>query len=192
MTNDYFCFEKNCYRLDYTDQIFLGIRQGDYGSFNRLFLSYYSRLCSYVTKITKDDVASEDIVQELFIKLWTNREKFEVRDNIVNYLFKSSKNSALNYLRSEKNKRNAVAKIPVDASELPDENTEQDEFLSALDKCINQLPARSKEVFLLHRFEGLKQKDISEKLHISVKTIKNQIWKSMQFLKSCIERKDVL
>ena len=177
--------------MDYIDNIFLRIRQGDYGSFNRLFLSYYSHLCSYVTKITKDDIVSEDIVQELFIKLWANRENIEVRDNVVNYLFKSSKNAALNYLRNEKSRKTGEEKISVGVSELPDENIEQDEFLSALDKCIDQLPARSKEVFLLHRFEGLKQKEISEKLHISVKTIKNQIWKSMQFLKSCNEFKDV-
>ena len=175
-----------------TDDIFSGIRHSDYNSFNHLFFCYYGRLCNYVTEIVKDDFASEDIVQDLFIKLWTNREKIEVQENIAGYLFKSSKNAALNYLRSEKCKKNAFEKISINASQLTDYDIEHEEFLSALDKCINQLPARSKEVFLLHRFEGLKQKEISERLNISVKTIKNQIWKSLQFLKSCIELKIVL
>ncbi len=175
-----------------TDDIFLGIRHGDYNSFNHLFFCYYGRLCVYVSEIIKDDFASEDIVQELFIKLWANRERIEVRENIASYLFKSSKNAALNYLRSEKSKKNALEKIPFDISRLDDDDLEHDKILSALEKCINQLPARSKEVFLLHRFEGLKQKEISEKLNISIQTIKNQIWKSLQFLKSCIERKKVL
>lgn len=178
--------------MNYTDDIFLGIRQGDYSSFNRLFFSYYGRLCTYVTEITKDDSVSEDIVQELFIKLWTNRENIEVRENITSYLLKSSKNAALNYLRSEKSKKNAFEKIPFDIPQLEDDDLEHDKIISALEKCINQLPARSKEVFLLHRFEGLKQKEISEKLNISIQTIKNQIWKSLQFLKSCVELKNIL
>lgn len=174
------------------DDIFLGIKQNDYGSFNRLFFCYYGRLCAYVTEIIKDDFASEDIVQDLFIKLWTNREKIEVKENIAGYLFKSSKNAALNYLRSEKCKKNAVERISINNTQLTNYDIEHEEFLSALDKCIDQLPARSKEVFLLYHFEGLKQKKISEKLNISVKTIKNQIWKSLQFLKSCVELKSVL
>jgi len=178
--------------LKNTDYIFLGIIQSDYGSFNQLFFCYYGRLCAYVTEIIKDDFASEDIVQDLFIKLWTDRKKIEVKENIAGYLFKSSKNAALNYLRSEKCKKNAVERITINKSQLTDYDIEHEEFLSALDKCINQLPARSKEVFLLHRFEGLKQKEISEKMNISVQTIKNQIWKSLQFLKSCVELKIIL
>ena len=164
---------------------------GDFNSFNHLFFRYYGRLCAYVAEIIKDDFASEDIVQDLFIKIWTNREKIEVQESIAGYLFKSSKNAALNYLRSEKNKKNAVERISINKSLLTDYDIEQEEFLSVLDKCINQLPARSKEVFLLYRIEGLKQKEISEKLNISVKTIKNQIWKSLQFLKSCVENKSI-
>ncbi len=178
--------------MKYTDDILIRIKHGDYGYFNRLFLCYYGRLCAYVTEIIADDFAAEDIVQELFIKLWTNREKIEIRENIASYLFKSSKNAALNYLRNEKNKKNALERIPVDISLSEGDNSEHDKFLWSLDKCINQLPARSKEVFLLHRFEGLKQKEIALKLNISVQTIKNQIWKSLQFLRSCVELKEAL
>ena len=83
-----------------TDDIFLGINHGDHNSFNHLFFCYYGRLCTYVAEIIKDDFASEDIVQDLFIKIWTNREKIEVQESIAGYLFKSSKNAALNHLRS--------------------------------------------------------------------------------------------
>ncbi len=158
------------------DDILIGVKQGDYDSFNRLFICYYARLCAYIAGITHDDFASEDIVQELFVKLWVNRAKIEIKENITAYLFKSSKNAALNYLRSERNKNNVMERIPVDTSGSDEDDLEHDEFLSSLEKCINQLPARSREVFLLHRFERLKQKEIAEKLNISVQTIKNQIW----------------
>ena len=174
------------------DDILIGISHSDYTSFNRLFIHYYSRLCAYVAGITHDDFASEDIVQELFVKLWINREKIEIKENIPAYLFKSSKNAALNYLRSERNKNSALERVPLDTSCSNEDELDHDEFLSSLEKCINKLPARSKEVFLLHRFEGLKQKEISEKLNISVQTIKNQIWKSLQFLRSCVEINNLL
>ena len=67
---------------------------------------------------------------------------------------------------------------------------EEEEFISFLDACIEALPERSREVFKLSRIDGLKQKEIAEKLDISIKTIKNQIWKSLQYLKSCLEAKD--
>lgn len=174
-----------------SDEILIkGIKQGDYACFNHLFFSYYGRLCAYVLEITKDHEASEDIIQELFIKLWTNREKIEVRESIISYLFRSSKNAALNYLRNEATRKNATEKIPTETFQSIEDIVEHEGFLSALDKCIELLPPRSKEVFLLSRFDGLKQKEISEKLNISVKTIKNQIWKSLQYLKYCIQLKN--
>lgn len=177
--------------MNNSDEILItGIKQGDYACFNQLFNKYYDRLCAYILYLTKDHEASEDVIQELFIKLWTNREKIEVRESINSYLFRSSKNAALNYLRNEANRKNASEKIPIEPFQSNDDVVEHEGFLSSLDKCIEQLPPRSKEVFLLSRFDGLKQKEISEKLNISVKTIKNQIWKSLQYLKSCIELKN--
>ena len=72
-----------------------------------------------------------------------------------------------------------------------DNQLETEEFRIALYDCIDHLPGRSREVLLLHRVKGLKQKEISEKLSISVKTIKNQIWMSLQKLKECLEMKEV-
>lgn len=166
------------------------IEQDDYSSFNRLFIRYYASLCSYVTTIINDSSASEDIVQNLFIKLWSDRKKIAIYRNIEHYLFKAAKNSALNYLRSETNRKKTMEKLTV--FDCPDETeyTTQEEFLQKLEECINQLPERSKEVLVLNRFEELKQKEIAEKLNISVKTIKNQIWKSLKYLKSCLDLKN--
>lgn len=177
--------------MNIEDEILIaGIRLGDFECFNRLFFRYYGRLCAYVTEITKDENASEDIVQELFIKLWTHHEKLEIRENLFNYLLKSSKNAAFNHIRNEESRKNATNRIPQIAIQTEEESMDQDEFLVALEKCIDQLPARSKEVFLLNRFDGLKNKEIAEKLNISVKTIKNQLWKSLQHLRVCMEHKE--
>lgn len=178
--------------MDVADNILIaGIKKSDYTSYNQLFLRYYSRLCAYVYGITENYNSSEDVVQELFIRLWTNRHKLEIKDSISGYLYRSSKNAALNHLRAEKSRQKSIENLPAQEWHSDDNLIEQIEFSAYLQQCIDQLPERSREVFLKSRYEGLKQKDISDQLGISVKTIKNQIWKSLQFLKSCLELKDV-
>ena len=177
--------------MEIPDQILIdGITNDDYTSYNQLFMRYYGRLCAYVFGIVQNESASEDVVQELFIRLWTHREKLNISESISGYLYRASKNSALNYLRAEKNRKHHLAEIPAGDWQTNEVQIEQVEFNAALHECIQQLPGRSKEVFLLSRFDGLKQNEISNQLGISVKTIKNQIWKSLQYLKSCLEMKD--
>jgi RNA polymerase sigma-70 factor (ECF subfamily) len=86
-----------------------------------------------------------------------------------------------------------IDKMRLADRDLPNEDgSEYEEIGIALDDCIDKLPARSKETLLMHRMEGMKQKDIAEKLNISVQTIKNQIWTSMQRLKDCLETKEAV
>ncbi len=170
-----------------SDEILISkIKQDDYSGFNRLFFKYYASLCSYVATIVTDSSAAEDIVQDLFIKLWSDRKKIVIYKDIKHYLFRAAKNSAMNFLRAEKNRKRAMYNLEI--LKLPEEteDSNQEEFLQKLEECIDQLPERSKEVLLLSRFEGLKQKEIAEQLNISVKTIKNQLWKSLKYLKSCL------
>jgi len=177
--------------MEFADEILIaGIKRNDYSSYNQLFLRYYSRLCAFVFGITQSSSASEDVVQELFIRLWINRAKLEINENISGYLYRSSKNAALNHLRSEKSRQKSVQNMPVQEYLTDDNLIEQVEFSAALYQCIEQLPERSREVFKMSRIDGFKQQEISDQLGISVKTIKNQIWKSLQYLKACLELKD--
>jgi RNA polymerase sigma-70 factor (ECF subfamily) len=162
----------------------------DHAGFKIMFNRYYSRLCAYVFTITSDYSASEDIVQELFIRFWNDRQKIVIGDSILAYLFRASRNSALNYIRGKANRERSQQNITFQEAIIDRDFLEEEEFISFLDECIEALPERSRQVFKLSRIDGLKQKEIAEKLNISVKTIKNQIWKSLQYLKSCLEAKD--
>jgi len=167
-----------------------GMALDDYSSFKVLFERDYGRLCAYVFTITNDYAASEDIVQELFIRLWNDRQKIVISDSVLAYLFRASRNSALNYIRGKANRERSQQNITFQEAFIDRDFMEEEEFISFLDACIEALPERSRQVFKLSRIDGLKQKEISEKLNVSVKTIKNQIWKSLQFLRSCLEAKD--
>lgn len=102
-----------------------------------------------------------------------------------------AKHLALNFIRSKVQTGKFIRESRLITSTYEDNQLETEEFRIALYDCIDHLPDRSREVLLLHRVKGLKQKEISEKLSISVKTIKNQIWMSLQKLKECLEMKEV-
>ena len=177
--------------MEFTDDILVaGIKRDDYSSYNQLFMRYYSRLCAYVFNLTHNYNASEDVVQELFIRLWINRQKLDIHENISGYLYRSSKNATLNFYRAEKNRLKSIRNMPIQEWQTDEDQIEQIEFSVALNKCIGQLPERSRDVFMKSRLDGMKQQEISDELGISVKTIKNQIWKSLQFLKACLELHD--
>ena len=175
--------------MEDVDKILIeNIKKNDYASYNHLFMRYYKRLCIFVSRITGNDDA-EDIIQELFIKLWVDRKKLFVHKNISGYLHQSAKNMALNHIRSEATRRDVVDKMYQTLS--IEAETVDEEYIIALDICIGRLPARGKEVLLLHRVEGYKHMEISEKLNISVQTVKNQIWLSLQRLKACLALKGI-
>lgn len=171
------------------EKLIEAISKDDYISYNKLFERYYGRLCQYVYSLLMDKSDTEDVVQELFLNIWKNRERIEIKENVGGYLYGMAKHLALNHLRSKVYFNNLSE--TQDQLSYEDNRVESEEFRIVLYGCIDHLPDRCKEVLLLHRIKGLKQKEISEKLDISVKTIKNQIWISLQKLKRCLELKGI-
>lgn len=173
------------------EKLITAIRQNDYVSYNNLFVRYYTGLCRYVYGLLSDKEDTEDIVQELFLNLWNNRSKIEITVNVSGYLYRMARNLTLNHIRNTK-KHQDLSELQEQITPYTEEDQlESDEFRIALYDCMDRLPPRSREVLFLHRIEGLKQKEIAEKLSIAIKTIKNQIWSSLQSLKKCMERKGV-
>lgn len=176
----------------YTDEeLMIAIKEDDYASYNQLFLRYYDKLCCYVFQLIQEKQETEDVVQEVFIYLWNHRKKIAIETCVSGYLYKMSKNTALNHIKSNNSYCTLLENQAEGSLYYEDYSLEMEEFKIALYDCINRLPSRSREVFLLHRVKGLKQKEISDQLSISIKTIKNQIWISLQKLKRCLEIKGV-
>jgi len=167
--------------------IISGLEAGDYKIFNLLFVKYYNRLCAFVYEFANDRDITEDIVQELFIRIWVNRERNLINGNLCAYLFKAAKNSALNHLRNLKCRELALKNLPEKEILIDDDFLVQEEFRILLGYYISQLPERRSEIFALSRIDGLSHKEISEKLNISVKTVKNQLWTALSYLKARIE-----
>ncbi len=172
------------------DKLIFAIRENDYISYNKLFVRYHGKLCQYVYSLVVNKEEAQDIVQELFLNLWKHRKRIYIAEGSASgYLYKMAKNLSLNHLRSKKNYQNFLEKYGKTELQNEDDLSENEAFSIALYDCIDKLPQRCKDILILHRFKGLKQKEIAKNLGISVQTVKNQIWSTLRKLKNCLESK---
>jgi RNA polymerase sigma-70 factor (ECF subfamily) len=155
--------------------IFEKIKKGDDDAFSQLFDKFYTPLCFFANKYVADMDLSRSLVQQVFVDLWVKREKLNVHSSPKSYLYHSVKNRSIDYLRKEKKN------IPVNEScenieLIPFRDlVEEAELNDKINKAINKLPDKCREIFILCRFENLKYSDIAKKLNISVKTVEMQM-----------------
>ncbi|MBK8699360.1 MAG: RNA polymerase sigma-70 factor [Saprospiraceae bacterium] len=147
-----------------------------------LFDQYYSPLCNYVARLIKDEVAAEDVVQELFISLWQKDNLSEVVQ-IDAYLLRAARFRAIDHLRkiSRTAKKEQLSEEILHIPDVVHEIDEETEALFAF--TMAKLPPKTREVFLLSRIEGYSYKEIAEKQNVSVKTIENQISNALKIIR---------
>ena len=153
--------------------------EGDIDSFKYFFNRYYSDLCNFVHIYLHDQVLAEEIVQDIFVFFWENREKLKINTSVKAFLFSASKFKSLNLLRDTKTKRRIVENIgktePFQTTEQDSSYIDADEFKKILDLAIDQLAPKCREIFLLSKRNDLTNNEISAQLGISVKTVENQM-----------------
>lgn len=143
--------------------------------FEKVYQSYAKDVKRFLLFKTQDSALAEDILQEAFVKLWDNCEKVEFA-KAKSFLFTVANNLFLNIKKHEQVKRkyqqNFVSRVN---KENPEFILQEKEFLIKLEKAINNLPDKQKEVFLLNRMEKKKYKEIAEMLNISVKAVEKRM-----------------
>ncbi|GGD60012.1 DNA-directed RNA polymerase sigma-70 factor [Emticicia aquatilis] len=171
-----------------TDQELLAdIANGDSRAFEILYRRYFSKLYGAAYKRLQDRELTEEVVQELFVSLWERRTTLPI-ENIESYLF-----SSIKYLVIAQFKKNSLFEkysSTLDATENDDNFTEQavafDELNQAYQEALQLIPEKCREVFLLKR-SGLSQREISERLDISEKTVENQMTKALKILREALK-----
>jgi RNA polymerase sigma-70 factor (ECF subfamily) len=145
-------------------------------TFRKYYDSYYDQLCHFLNFYTQDITIIEDVLQEVFLKLWENREEIEIQ-YIKTYLFHAAKNRVLNYLRDEQNRHYLLENWFNQQMQEKQgrECFDIERFTFVLNNAINQLPEKCREIFLLSRQEKLTYKQIAGQLDISVKTVESQM-----------------
>lgn len=146
--------------------------------FSELFRTYEHPLYTLALRLSKDDFVAKDIIQEVFLTLWTMREKLHEINNIEAYLFRITRFKVIKYLRKVSADDRLKEKIWIalkDLEEDGDARIEAREFDSILILAIAQLPAKRKQVYLLKNTEGKTYKDIADEMNISQHTVKNHL-----------------
>lgn len=155
--------------------------------FETLFNDHYSRLCSYAYNFLKEEEGSEEVVQEVFFKLWINRTDIQIQSSMESYLYRSVRNASLNLIKHisirEKYKEHNQKEIEY-AENIDKDPMNASELELKIRASIDLLPEQRRKIFLLSRYEQLKYKEIAEQLGISVKTVENQMGKALQFLRN--------
>ena len=153
------------------------LKAGDVKSFSELFDRYGKRLFFFAKGYLKSDEDAEEIVQEVFMKIWNNREELSSERSFESYLFTIAKNGILNTIRKSKSEQAylAYAKIHPEKNILLDDELNFIELEAAYHKIIANLSPRRKEIYFLSREQHLSNSEIAEKMNISVKTVENQM-----------------
>ena len=167
------------------------IKKGNTLAFKQLFDTYYSAMCFYLLNFTHDKMASEDIVQTVFVDFWNKREAIEIHTSVKSYLFTMAYNQFLMTLRTQNKHATLLEELKYEALQFVDTPTEEDleRKSQRLNHIIKHLPQRCQEVLKL-KMEGLKYKDIAESLGLSIKTVESQM--RIAFIKIKKDYKDDL
>ncbi len=158
-----------------------------YRAFQSVFEKYYAALCKYSFSIIKEQEASEDLVQEVFMKVWEKNRELILSEGIRFYLFTAVRNNSFNFLKAKR--RTPVIPFEQQDYQLTERDTQEYEaqqhnYRQLLEQGIDRLPPRCKDVFLLSRFGKFSYQEIANNLGVSIKTVENQIGKALKILRS--------
>jgi len=152
--------------------VLLQVAQGDEQAFRLLFGAYHQPLAIHVYRLTESAELTEEIVQDVFLKIWMSREALVEVNQFSAYLFVVSKNQALNALRKIARERVRQQAWAQENGPAETGDDRQGYYYSLIDKAIEQLPAQQQKVYLLSRHERLKHREIAERMGISSETVK--------------------
>ena len=167
------------------------IKEGDIKAFEEIFRRYYSPLCWYAAGITGEMEAAEEIVEELFYVFWKDREHLQIFQSIKSYLYRATRNEALQYCQHrevrERYREYVLADNVSEQVSDPHRQLEYEELQEVIRHTLDKLPGRRLRIFEMHRMEGKKYVEIASFLSLSVKTVEAEMTKALRTLRNEID-----
>lgn len=151
-----------------------------------LFRRYHRALCSHAVRYVYSREIAEDIVSDVFAKFWTKKVFNSINSSYRFYLFRSVRNEAYSYLRSEFKGLDSLENTCQNASSdslRPDNITQYEESYNRVKELVESLPPQCRKIFLMSRFEGKKHQEIANELEVSLKTVEAHLTKGLNILK---------
>jgi RNA polymerase sigma-70 factor (ECF subfamily) len=171
------------------EELFAEIKLGNKQAFNVLFERYYVALCRFIFKMLRNTDDSEEIVQSFFVNFWLKRKIIIIVLSVKSYLYQSVKFAMFNFLKAKKNRTESEQKSSeqIQTGETPDDFEETQKLKNRINKAVEILPEKCREIFLLSRLNGLTYREIAEYLEISVKTVENQMGTALKKIREYIK-----
>lgn len=169
--------------------------QGDHKSFDALFVLYHPRVKNFLLGFVKDEEDACDMAQDIFFKLWTNRESISQVSSLKAYLYRMARNMVYDYFEHSLVKENYEQKIQLSSngySDLIEEDIYAKELSLLIDIAIEQMPEQRRRIFKMSRKDGLSNEEISLKLEINKRTVENHITQALADLREILKNTSLL
>jgi RNA polymerase sigma-70 factor (ECF subfamily) len=167
----------------------------DKKALDELYNYYYPRLYAFAKKFLKVEDDINDILQDVFVKLWENRKNIKNVETFNAWIFTITKNTVISYFR-EKIKltefESRVREMATSEGYLTDTTAEYEDIKEKVGQLIEQLPEKRKQIFKLSREQGLSNKEIATEMGISVKTVEDHMMHAIRFLKNNLKTLDII
>jgi RNA polymerase sigma-70 factor, ECF subfamily len=172
-------------------ELLLLLRKGDRVAFYHIYERYSKRIYGFVLRYIKQDADAEEIVQEVFVKIWEARNRIDAYSSFESFLFTIAYNTTINLLRKRVTEKKYFDYLKTIQEQYVSNEAENEIIFNELNEkvhiLLDQLTLRQKEIFLLSRKDGLTHDEIAKKLQISINTVKKHITNTLAFLKSHID-----
>ncbi len=166
------------------------LRHDDYGAFEKLFIFHYNPLRNFCKKLVHINEVAEELVSEVFFKIWSNRKRIVISSSPKSYLYAAVRNISFDHLRKEKRSLWAnleeAAAVPCDYFDAQ-RNSEFQELEGRIERAVSHLPKQCRRVYQLSRDEGMKYNEIAATLQLSVKTIETQMGRALKSLRQSLK-----
>ena len=182
----YICRIKDYRIFNYCGQVM--VKRGNEKEFEGIYREMYVRLCVYAESIVDDDDVAKDIVQQVFVRLWERVDSIDWT-GVQAYLFRCVYNGAMNVIRHERVRHEFMEFLQKQGADEEENNPlfsihdDREYLIQKVNELITAMPEQMKEIFLLSRFSGKKSAEIAMELNLSVRTVENQLYRAMKYLK---------
>ena len=170
------------------NELVIRVVQGDEIAFEQLFRQYKDKLYSFILHLSGSATIAEDVLQDVFLKIWRDRDQLTNIDNFNAYLYRMAQNTAINVLR----RQSREALLLNEVQRLAPEGVQGDELLAAkevrtaLQQAINNLPPQQRKVYQLGKEQGLTYEQIAVSLGITTSTVRNHMVQALRSIREYI------